>query len=113
MDKVKVLITQSMIENASEWDIIASGIFNNNCREVHLTDNLKARRQVRWVAVRGVIRDWAVYSEDLFTDMQGFEDISDHRDDDFIVERWHKVSLFRLDRFLELDDEAKQSYRRY
>jgi hypothetical protein len=48
---------------------------------------LKARRQVRWVAVRGVIRDWAVYSEDLFTDMQGFEDISDHRDDDFIARR--------------------------
>jgi hypothetical protein len=45
--------------------------------------------------------------------MQGFEDISDHRDDDFIARRWHKVSLFRLDRIFNLDDEARKSYRRY
>ena len=49
---MKIDISQSMIDNAKEGDIIASGIFKNSPEEVYLTNDKNARAFVRWVAVR-------------------------------------------------------------
>lgn len=49
---MKIDISQSMIDNAKEGDIIASGFFKNSPEEVYLTNDKNARAFVRWVAVR-------------------------------------------------------------
>lgn len=49
---MKIDISQSMIDNAKEGNIIASGVFKNSPEEVYLTNDKNARVFVRWVAVR-------------------------------------------------------------
>lgn len=49
---MKIDISQSMIDNAKEGNIIASGVFKNSPEEVYLTNDKNARVSVRWVAVR-------------------------------------------------------------
>lgn len=107
----KITITQSMVENARDEDIIAFGVFNNSPDEVYLTSDDKARTKVRWVAVRGIIPDWAIYTEWLYTDEKYEEDISRHWSDTSIARMWDKLSLYRVDKICLLDDEARNSYR--
>lgn len=108
---MKINISQSMIDNAKQGDIIASGIFKNSPEEVYLTNDKNARVFVRWVAVRWHIADWVIYTEWLFTNEFNEEDISNHRTDNSIASFWDKLSLYRVDKICILDDEARASYR--
>ena len=112
------MLTQEIINSAKEWDILASGIFENSPDGVYLTDDEKAKKQVSWVAVRWHIPDWAVYYEDLFENMHldfgnpGIVSIKyEGWTNDVIAKHWHKLYKSYIKKILQVDQEALKSYR--
>ena len=80
-----------------EPGIFARGVTTDNSDGINLADTGK---ELRWVAVRGDIHDWAIYCH--FAD-KTYEWIKDHGD------KVHRG--VHIKKLIECDDEAFQMYR--
>lgn len=58
---------------------------------------------IKWVAVRGGIHDWAIYTDNPYTPMSSFEGVRDRGDKVYDGENIKKL--------VECDDEAFNMYR--
>ena len=99
------IINKEVIENASSWEIFASGYFiDNGSTNICTTD-----RKLRWIAVRGGIPDWAVYFEPCYSDDLLFPTIWD---DDLIKRIWDKFPKSMIkELFDEVSPHAVEWYR--
>jgi hypothetical protein len=100
-------ITKKQIEDAKKWEILASGYLENSKDKVFLTSDPKAKKKVRYVAIRWCIADWVIYVENLYEDYIG-------RTDENIIKMWDKVPACRIRNIddLYIKDEAIELYRR-
>ena len=111
------MITQDFIKSLKHWEIFASWFFENSPTSVYLSNDEWAKKQVRWVAVRWHIADWAIYYEDLFSNIcidfsnnlisLGNTDWSDEA----IKRQWHKLPKGYLRKVIRVDPQAFDTYR--
>jgi len=94
------IINKEVLENASSWDIIASGYFTDE----GATNICDTGKELRWVAVRGGIPDWAVYYEPCYNEWLSWGNNT-------IKARWDKFPKHMVDELF--DEVSKHAYYMY
>lgn len=114
------MITQDFIKSLKPWEIFASWVFENSPSSVYLTDDDKAKKKVRWVAVRWQVPDWAIYYEDLYQDkcivfwVPGVVSIRYCEwTNENIAKVWYKLPTSFVRDVIDVNDNALAHYRWY
>lgn len=112
------MITQDFIKSLKHWEIFASWVFENSPTSVYLSNGEWAKKQVRWVAVRWHIADWAIYYEDLYQDkcmvfwVAGVVSIRYCEwSKENIAKVWHKLPTRFVRDLIDVDNNALAHYR--
>jgi len=95
------IINKEVLELAKPGDIIASWSFTDE----GFTNMGGTWNEIRWVAVRGCIPDWAVYCEDLYDEWLSWSHTK-------ISKVWTKVpTRIVLELFDKVSEKALNKYR--
>jgi len=98
------IIDKEVIENASPDSIFAYWSFHDKGS----TNICNTGKELKWVAVRGWIPDWAVYFEPCYADEYSVVPWSNNR----IKNIWNKLPTIMLNEIFEhVSDKAIEVYR--
>lgn len=87
-------LTLNKLKEGKSWEILFKWTF---------LDNEWLKKEVRYVWVRWVIEDWAIYQDNEFTE---------NKDIDFLISNWTKIINEKLIKVMSnCTDEALLNYR--
>lgn len=94
------MLTLSKLKEMKPDTIFDQGIITDNPEGINMANTGK---EIKWVAVRGGIHDWAIYCDNPYSPQYDFQGVKDMGD------KVHSGANIR--KLVECDDEAFKMYR--